>query len=259
MKNIIWILTIASFIGCDLPFSDSGKDLEWIEGKVTLRVRDMHISNDESMPQPVLIVQTVKEYPCANYQIVCEPMISGNRLEFRLKGVTIGDICLTAFGPATFQYPLNLTLGTYEIRIANGDLTNKHTLVVTDSAYHLSSSDTSFSVPAGNLFWRFRPKSFSYNCSAYADMGDGWVCQGFLDTLRQSVSLREFFQPSFGEWPYYSYSRYFKYNAESDFTMIESVLKNFAKRHLMDQRSATIHLMNWRNTHLSSWILKNQT
>jgi hypothetical protein len=256
LLTILYLFSFVVFSSCEL-FKSPYKEQSPLTGKVVVFVSESQLSDNQGKPQTAIDMQTEKIYPCANYQILYDFYQDGNILIFMLRDVAIGDICLTAFGPALLHQPLTLNSGIYHIEIAIGNKVDQYVLAVTDSAYQITSADTNISRPFDRTFWRFPKNSFIYMCSSYGDMNDGWVCDAFVDTLKENLPIVEVSRPSYGVFPYPTDS-YFVYPRVADFDSAGALLKRFSKKYLTQERSAYIILQDWLNKRYASAVLRNQ-
>jgi hypothetical protein len=87
----------------------------------------------------VLQVMTEKEYSCMNYQLESELAVSGRLVQVGFTGnVTIGQVCLTAFGPARFVAALPLTDGVYTFEFSRGGATDRYQVTVSAAAIEIT-------------------------------------------------------------------------------------------------------------------------
>ena len=109
-------------------------------------------------PQIGLIVSTEKQYPCMNYQLdgilgVAPPTF---RVDF-LGTVSIGQICLTAIGPAQFKTALPVTNGTYTLELRRNDVTDRYRIIVSTNAIDVVTLQAHFTHPTED------PSGATYN------------------------------------------------------------------------------------------------
>ncbi len=256
LLTILYLFLLIVFSSCEL-FKSPYKEVSPLSGKVMVSVTESQNPNEEGKPETAIDIWTEKIYPCANYQILYDYYQDGSTLIFALHSVAIGDICATAFGPATLHQPLTLNSGIYRIKIEIDRNTDNYMLAVTDSAYQILSADTNISRPYDKTFWRYPKNSFIYMCSSYGDMNDGWVCAAFVDTMKNNLPIVEVSKPSYGIFPY-PMDSYFVYSKAADFDSAGAHLKRFAKKYLTQERSAYITLQNWLNKRYESAVLRNQ-
>lgn len=106
-------------------------------------------------PQIVLRVTTANEYECMNYWIESELGVADRLLRVEMSGrVTIGEVCLTAIGPAQYKTALPITEGVYTLSFARGGQTDRYTLTVTQTEFTISTIESSFTRPAAARFPR---------------------------------------------------------------------------------------------------------
>src|SRR5262249_38423838 len=104
-----------------------------LEFPVSFYLRDAQAMRAEPVNTVVLDMATRKEYSCFNYEISAQVDQNPSRVSVDFQGITIGDICFTAFGPATKRAPLALGPGTYALQFHDGAETDTYTVVVTPS------------------------------------------------------------------------------------------------------------------------------
>jgi hypothetical protein len=106
-------------------------------------------------PQIVLFLATEQQYPCMNYQLESELAIQADKVHIDVSGrVTIGEICLTAIGPAQFRAVLPIAEGTYALEFTRAGLTDRYTLTVTETAIEIATREAHFTRPIAESFPR---------------------------------------------------------------------------------------------------------
>ncbi len=269
-KNIVSVVSILLIsllaIRCSTVTELNPVPQNPVEGKIILTAAEGFTRHDiPTEPVLKLSMRTAKIYGCINYRITYEFVDQGSRLLFNILGVEIGDVCLTALGPATAFQTLAISNGQYIIRIAVGGRHDDCVLIVTDTTIILVPSDTSVSNVAEQLHWRIPRKSLAYYSGTYT--GDEWLSAAFDDTLRRHLSLTEIKVPATGVWPYsltsmgYYYNapaKFYRYSAEADYDSAGALLKTFSKTVLKGKQGTGFSLVNWRNKYYNSWMLVNQ-
>ena len=142
-------LTIGLLAGCGIV-DDSKSD----PSPLSFEIRE---GNYFGPPQPQigLIVSTEKQYPCMNYQLdgtlgVAPPTF---RVDF-LGTVSIGQVCLTAIGPAQFKTALPVTNGTYTLELRRNDVTDRYRIIVSTNAIDVVTLQAHFTHPTASHFPR---------------------------------------------------------------------------------------------------------
>lgn len=106
-------------------------------------------------PHIALIVTTATEYPCANYWLESEFSVAGTVLHVDVSDrVRIGEVCLTAIGPAQYKVALPVTAGTYTLEFARDGVTDRYAVTITDTAIELASLEAHFTRPTALRFPR---------------------------------------------------------------------------------------------------------
>ena len=125
-------------------------------GPLTFEVREVdYFGPPGAGPQIALFLATEKQYPCMNYNLESTLGIQADNVHVDISGrVTIGEICLTAIGPAQFRAVLPIAAGTYVLEFTRASLTDRYTLIVTDTAIEIVTRDAHFTRPTANSFPR---------------------------------------------------------------------------------------------------------
>lgn len=127
MKNtrLLSLLFVLLMFGCDKEDESSNKHS--IDSVIL-------ISANETSPsgEIVLDCRTKKQYQCSNYKIVSTKRTGQNSVEINFVAVEIGNICATAFGPATTKINLGeLPIGEYYLTFEIRGEQNNGLLIVT--------------------------------------------------------------------------------------------------------------------------------
>jgi hypothetical protein len=125
-------------------------------GPLTFEILEVDWVDPPPPPRQILLtVATEKEYPCMNYRIDGEFGVADRTLHVELsRRITIGDICLTAIGPAQYRAALPITDGTYSLVFARGGQTDRYILTVTQAAFEITTIEAHFTRPAARRFPR---------------------------------------------------------------------------------------------------------
>jgi hypothetical protein len=106
-------------------------------------------------PHIALILTTATQYPCANYWLESELSVAGSVLHVDVSDrVRIGEVCLTAIGPAQYKVALPVTAGTYTLEFARDGVTDRYTVTVTDTAIEIATIEAQFTTPTAVSFPR---------------------------------------------------------------------------------------------------------
>lgn len=147
------LLVTAAFLvtigPCNLATSPGETD------PLTFEILEGHWVDSPPPPQIVLRVVTNNEYPCMNYWIESELGVADHTLRVEMSGrITIGEVCLTAIGPAQYKTALPITEGTYTLVFARDGLTDRYTLTVTEAAFEVATLEARFTGPTAVRFPR---------------------------------------------------------------------------------------------------------
>ncbi|HPC35388.1 MAG TPA: hypothetical protein P5067_02060 [Candidatus Marinimicrobia bacterium] len=258
-RKFALFICLSSLINC----SPSENNLLPLEGRIFFKIsEDYKQYNRESNPEIFLFMETEKIYGCCNYGIYTDCDIVGKKIVVNILGIDQPGVCLTAIGPAIARIHLPLSNKSYSLKISGDDFTDNYTVVVTDSSISVTGDSTVNTKPEIELFWRYPPNSFVYLYGSTFE--DSSLANVFLDTLMQVIDIAEFYFPQNGEIPYPKSSmghhwdmpaRYFYYNSENDFDLIEEVLRVFKNNYIKDKVGIGITIKNWRNKQINSWLL----
>src|SRR5207249_9210133 len=123
---------------CDVTQEIKDQQQKPVEGKIILMTAEGY-SGFQSVGDPVILLRmrTEKIYGCINYQIAHSLTTTLDRVDVTVWGVEIGDICLTALGPATSVDRLDLTRGAYTLLVSvnagTGTVADVSALRITDT------------------------------------------------------------------------------------------------------------------------------
>jgi len=250
-RNIVLYAVILSLsvLSCNVW----GPDLEPIEGDIFFFISETHSMNYyDSIKEPDIVLNMVTEqiYGQKGSLIISRFRVTKNKIVIGIKGAQQGYLCVT--GPAYAAEKLEITDGTYELKISYDGSTDFHTVTVTDSMILITEEDAVFTRPeTTHIYWRYPPNSFAYKISKYPAEDD------FLDSVRTRSSIEEFSFPDSGGRPLFgdisSDLRFFKYENDEDFDTIGSVLKSFTESVLTKYPEAYIGIRNWKTKNFSSY------
>ena len=216
------------------------------------------------IPKIFMNMATEVNFNCSNYMILTQNSFQNNLVGINFLRIDLpGGVCLTSIGPATTRIPFNVSPGTYSVSVFFEDVEDKYNLVVTDSSLSAESVETYFTKLDFNKYWRKPENSFVYLCGTTSRTE--WIYDDFLDTLKSKISITEFFFPNDGIKPYAGSTsgheidhpaRYFKYNIESDFESMESILENYSIEVIGNLNGVAVSIRNWKNQFYYSWDKK---
>ena len=112
---------------------------EEVSGNIEVRIQPPGKFYGNPQPTPLtLLCRTEKQYPCANYNIAHTIKRNGNGFEIEFRHVEKYAICLTTFGPANVNIPLEgLAEGNYELKFVLGGKNNDYILEVRGGSYQI--------------------------------------------------------------------------------------------------------------------------
>ncbi len=122
---------------------------------LTFEILEGYFVDSPPPPQIVLRVTTANEYECMNYWIESELGVADRILRVDMSGrITIGEVCLTAIGPAQYKTALPITEGTYTLLFVRGGQTDRYALTVTPTQFTVTTFEKHFTRPAAARFPR---------------------------------------------------------------------------------------------------------
>ncbi len=133
MKKLSYLLIIALpvVLGCE-----KNQSFEKIDSDIIIRMWETLDSTKRTFQ---LHCQTEEIYPCYNYGISNTFSVFSERIEIKLDGILVPDICLTALGPARAFLDLEtLSEGTYGISILINNSQSTGSLIVDPEYYELN-------------------------------------------------------------------------------------------------------------------------
>ena len=206
-------------------------------------------------------MRTTTEYPCANFRIEYATNVTRNRIEIRLLGRSIGSVCLDAIGPARATFFLDLDVGEYQLVFDHENRSATFQLTVTESSFKTFALQQGFARSEFAEYLRYPPRSFAYYCGTTLETG--WMCDGFVDKLLQTVPLEEIFFSPPGQVPWSSQTsgywhdtpaRFFRYESDADYQAVGAALQQFTAETIRDGQGIGLSTLSWRNEKFMSWL-----
>jgi hypothetical protein len=151
--NILSIIIVFPIIGCSI-FESETNNLEPIEGNILFSVTYDSTEILSSHSGFLLLMKTEKIYSCCNFEIKTFISSNQNKINVKLLGIYLQDICATALGPAKSRIPLDISSGEYELTFNYKQQTDKYTLSIDEFNVAVTNVDTSFTV--------YKPYNFSF-------------------------------------------------------------------------------------------------
>lgn len=129
---------------------------ERYSGQLSFGIREGYYVNPPPPPPHIaLILTTATQYPCANYWLESEFSVAGSVLRVDVSDrVRIGEVCLTAIGPAQYKVALPVTAGTYTLEFGRDGLTDRYSVTVTEAAIEIATIEAHFTRPTAERFPR---------------------------------------------------------------------------------------------------------
>ena len=129
MRPLFALALAISLAGCDSAAADRAD-----VGTLQVGLADLQSNTDPTArPQPTLVLVTDEIFGCLGYRIDVAVRRSARTLDLTVNGIEgpgAGEGCFTALGPATFQTPLDVPPGTYQLRIRTDGAVDEYDLHV---------------------------------------------------------------------------------------------------------------------------------
>ena len=188
---------------------------------------------------------TAKIYPCCNYPILVEKTQSLNNIDIAFNGVLETEFCLTAIGPATAIVNLGeLSNGTYNLNLFNGDRKCTGELIVTSDSYEVNfAEDGTFLFT--NTPLNKTPEHTIWGMIGYHELGTLPLVQSFLAELMDLGAEKKSYNPGYyqefridkngdiitpdmhGYW----FAQSFIFNYSGNIADVEQLVKQYARDH----------------------------
>ena len=227
---------------------------------VDIRAIEYHLDSEVVGPATLYLnLRTQEIYGCVNYSIDHDLSFEGGVLTIRLKEASIGDICLTATGPASLLLELPTT--TTQLVLQSGDETNVYDMSITAESVSFTAVNTSFSRLEESIFNRYPENSFALVCGTYNERPN--FCAELKNHLMANApSLEEFsFGPgvvpygySDGNWINVP-SSYFYYNNENDYQQAGQLFQDYINQNAVPNEGISARLEGWNN--LNFWSFRD--
>jgi hypothetical protein len=180
--------------------------------------------------------------------------LNNGHLTINILGTEIGDICLTAIGPATMTLELDESVD--RITVSNNGKVDEYLILIEDSSVTTNPVITTFSSFKYSTYFRYPENSFAYLCGTL--MEDSTVCDEFEQYLLANLTLKAFEFPSNGKIPYPDSSSgywfnapatYFKYQNSNDLVKAGELLNSYYTSELADKEGLGLSIIGWNNTY----------
>lgn len=248
------LLGLSGCLGEDLTAPPSA-----VDSTLVLSLRE-ELSPDAR--QLFLDVRTSEIYPCVNYRIDHVAGSDGATFWVQFTGVSIGEICLTATGPARATIPLGtLAEGSYSLVLTVRGQAQVSELAVTPETFTVRPARgpwTEFEAPV----LRRVPPGTLWGLVGYDAARKGPLVESYLDGLRDAGARSEPFTP--GDYGYfrvdasgeivspvssgYWFSRAYLFRFDGDPAGFPDLIRGYAD-------SLSISLYDDRGRSWLSWLL----
>ena len=248
------ILPVIGILLILISCNDEEVNDDELTSDLLLKVSETFPNSGASEPILTFSVETEENYSCFNYQIISQKTLNNGHLKIDILGTEIGDVCLTAIGPATLTFELEESVD--RITVSNNGKMDEYLISIEESSVTITSSNTTFSSFEYPIYYRFPENSFAYCCGTLIE--DSTVCDEFEQFLLANLNLEEFEFPSNGRIPYPDSSSgywfnapatYFKYQNSDDLIKVGEILNSYYTSELADKEGLGLSIIGWNNTH----------
>ncbi len=160
-----------------------------LESRIAVKIEQLHLCETGCEPTTYLTLTTDVVYGCLNYWISSEYDLTWDQMTIDVDGILPPSGCLTAVGPATSGWVIDLTPGEYKLDITYLDSVDHYTLDVTDTLITVEESTHSFSYPAFDEFYLNRDDVLSWGYES--DTTNQWVEDLIEGQLQGVTELQE--------------------------------------------------------------------
>ncbi len=260
---LIFTLTVSAYSCSETPTSE----VRAVDDTFIFGIREMH-QEENQVPDLYLTLSTKSGYPCDNYIIGTDTEFSGSSITIRTQEITIGDICLTAIGPARAYIPLDIEDGNYELSFENG---------LKKESFHLQINPDYISIErTPKLGYNYEPHEFTsdherwyfFPENSFALVGgtntnNTHLYENFLDSLKTRFPVQEYSFPANGVIPYPTEgsghwvdfpSSYFIYPSEEVYAEIGEFLIGYSSENIVAGQGVGFALYSWKNANYHSWL-----
>ena len=144
--------------------------------------------------------ETIKIYPCINYNLLTDYNFDGEDLQVSYQGVDISNICFTALGPATSEKVLTIEPGSYPVQFGNEEDVTSGTLQVDEEKYILELNSSSTIFLAREVLYKI-PHNTYWGIIGYRDPSTESLLNVFEETLTsENVDFRSFTNGDYGHF-----------------------------------------------------------
>ncbi len=239
-----------------LIFSTScGEKIDHFEitSNLILDFKEEYEDNKTSAPVLKLLIETEDNYECSNYILETRSLAFNKYLRIDVISSTIGNRCLTAFGPATKS--LECDEDVQNLILKKNDALDEFMLEITDERVSIHPLSSGFAAFNYNEYYRYPENSFAFLCGTLPE--DSVFCKQFEAVLFENIRLEKFTFPSDGKPPYPERSAghwydapasYFKYYNPNDLATAGSLLKSFYNSELIGKSGIGLTIIGWNNT-----------
>lgn len=249
-KILIIIGSLLVLISCN----DEEVNYNAVTSDLLLEVSETFPNSGASEPVLTFSVETEDQYSCINYQIVSRTTLNKGHLNIDILGTEIGDICLTAIGPAALSFELDQSVE--RITVSNNGEVDEYLISIEESSVTTNPINTTFSSFKHSTYFRYPENSLAYLCGTLIE--DSAICGEFEQFLLANLTLEEFEFPSNGKIPYPDSSsgywfnapaKYFKYQNSNDLAKAGELLNSYYTSELSDKDGLGLSIVGWNNTY----------
>lgn len=252
MKSLIHICYMLSalLLSCQTSTLDDESNDEWISSDLRLSIVERNPDNQVGTPQLFLDLSTVEKYPCANHQISTSQVSTIGTTRIEIQGTDIGDLCLTALGPASASLPLSADIK--RLIIVHRGIENEYAISIDFESSVVSTIHQTNTFFDYEVYHRFPENTFAYLCGT--SVQDQNICTEFSNHLQDKLALQTFTFPDGGKVPYQSEAsgyhfnataQFFKYENEDNLVQAGEILKSYYLTHHANKTGLGLNIVGW--------------
>ena len=268
LTSFLLLLSVFAFLSCNINSGTSDNPEPSLNENTLFYVEEGYYPLSEvEEPGIFLRIFTEEVYHSTGFEIESTVTIEDDKIEIELIRVYQPGGLLYYPGRASKCFRLNISEGIYNLTFKNGNISYPYTLNIEKESLTLESKYVSVadSLPQialkFNRFYRYPENSFVLLGSTRSN--NSYKYEFFRDSLDKNPALTSFSFPGNGILPYDSEesgnevnypSSFYVYENEIDFKEIGEFLMNYSAENIYDDEGVYIHLRNWKNERIVSWL-----
>ena len=237
-----------------------------VDSKINIRLVETYTTSPRTLQ---LVCSTAEILSCSDLIAICQQ--SSNNIDISFKGVTEHfGACIGEPYPATIAIDLGeLSVGTYNLNLYNGNVKYKAKLIVTPESYDINLVDNSYfqvtNTPLNKI-----PEHTIWGGIGYSKPETSTIAQSFLNELMDAGATKKSYYPGRyqefeidangdivqpGNEPGYSFAQSFIFNYSENIAVIEQLIKKYAFDN-QEGNYLSIAVYTDKGEEILSWVLK---